>query len=366
VRDFPVQPEELSTPWLTDVLRAAGALGPSTEVSGFELSYIGDGVGLLGMVLRVTLQYSGSVDGAGPGSVVIKFAHPVAANRAIAANTNMYEREVTFFNAVAPEVDVPMPRCYFAAMDVEAGENIVMLEDLHDYRAGDQVKGATVAEVRAIIDAIVPLHAKFWGRAEGRFPGMMQVNSSYIEPFMPGIEGTWENAITQFGHCMTPEVREALPRYVRHLRSIMRANGDRTMTLIHGDVRIDNVMFGDGRPGLLPVVMLDWQAIMVSNPMQDMAWMLSTGVSTSLRRAHEDEMLEYYRHRLADHGVDDYSQAQARDDYDMGLLWMLCYPVIIGGAFDPANARGRELAEEGLRRSTAAVTDRGLLARVPA
>ena len=37
------------------------------------------------------------------------------------------------------------------------------------------------------------------------------------------------------------------------------------------------------------------------------------GVSTELRRSHEDEFVEYYRARLADHGVTDYSAAQARE-----------------------------------------------------
>ena len=361
---FPLQPEQLTNDWFTTTLRSAGVLGASNEVTSFDVSFIGDGVGLLGMVVRVALAYASTAE-SGPATVVIKFAHPVAENRAIAMNTNMYEREVTFFNSVAPDVDVPKPKCWFAEVDAETGGNCVVLEDMVGYRSGDQVAGASADEVRMIIDAIVPLHAKFWGKAEGRFPGMMQINSSYIEPFMPGVEGTWQNCITQFGYCMTPGVVEAMPRYVSALREIMRRNGERTMTLIHGDVRVDNVMFGDGKPGLAPVVMLDWQAIMVSNPMQDLAWLLNSGFDIELRRKHEDEFLAHYCERLAAAGVSGYSIAQARDDYDMGLLWMLCYPVIIGGAFDPANSRGKALAEECLRRATAAVSDRGLLSRIP-
>jgi len=360
---FPLQPEQLTNEWFTRILQESGHLGRSNAVSSFDVGFIGDGVGLLGMVVRVRLTYV-STNSAGPPTVVIKFAHPVAENRAIAMNTNMYEREVTFFKEVAPSVDVPKPRCWFAEVDPATGGNCVVLEDMADYRSGDQVAGASVAEVKMIIDAIVPLHARFWGKAEGRFPGMMQINTSYIEPFMPGVEGTWQNCIAQFGYCMTPDVIEAMPRYVAGLRDIMRRNGDRTMTLIHGDVRVDNVMFGDGKRGLAPVVMLDWQAIMVSNPMQDLAWLLNSGFDIELRRKHEDEFLAYYCERLAAAGVDGYSLTQARDDYDMGLLWMLCYPVIIGGAFDPANERGKALAEECLRRATTVVSDRGLLSRI--
>ena len=49
-------------------------------------------------------------------------------------NTRTYEREATFVNEVAPSVNVPMPACYFAAVDTVTGDNIVALEDLKAYR----------------------------------------------------------------------------------------------------------------------------------------------------------------------------------------------------------------------------------------
>ena len=39
----------------------------------------------------------------------------------------------------------------------------------------------------------------------------------------------------------------------------------------------------------------------------------------------------------------------------------MAYPLIIGGAFDPANERGLALAQTVLQRSTQTVTDRNLL-----
>ncbi len=362
--NFPVQPEELSAEWFTSMLRDAHKLSATNSVNAFDVSYIGAGVGLLGMVIRVQLSYA-SGEGAGPASVVIKFAHPVPENRAIAANLNMYEREVLFFNDIAKQVATPQPECYFAAMNYDLGSNVVVLEDLGHYRAGDQVAGASVAEVKMVIDSIVPLHAKYWGKAAAQFPDMMKIDSSYIGPFAPSVQGTWENALAQFGYCFADGVREAMPKYVGALPDIMRMMGNRTTTLIHGDVRLDNVMFGDGAPGLQPVVMIDWQAIMVSNPLQDIAWLLNSGIAIEMRRAHEEEFVAYYHEKLLAAGVTNYSLAQAREDYDVALLFMMCYPVIIGGAFDPANERGKALAEEGLRRSTAAVADRGLLALIP-
>ena len=133
------------------------------------------------------------------------------------------------------------------------------------------------------------------------------------------------------------------------------------MTVIHGDARMDNAMFGDGKPGLKPVVLVDWQAIMISNPLQDIAWMLATGIDTKVRREQEEALLAYYVAAVQKHGVTGYSLEQCIDDYNVGVLFLLSYPIIIAGAFDPANARGKELAEEGLRRHSATVEDRQLL-----
>ena len=140
---FPVQPHEVTNEWLSETLRAAGVLGEDRSVTGITVTPIGDGIGLLGIVVRMALDYDDGAGVAGPASVVVKFAHPVAANRAIAMNTRMYEREVTFFNEIAHVVDVPMPRCYAAEVDTTTGENIVVLEDIRHYAAAIRCRVCT-------------------------------------------------------------------------------------------------------------------------------------------------------------------------------------------------------------------------------
>ena len=362
---FPAQPEELTSAWLTQMLRNNAVIGAENSVADFSHEIIGAGVGVVGMVVRISLRYA-SAENAGPASVVAKFAHPEAANRAIANNTNMYEREVDFFNKTAHNVATPMPKCYFASMNYDTGGNIVVIEDLAAYDLGDQVTGATPERVRMVIDALVPLHARYWNTWQLSFDNPMQINNdNYIEPFVPGFFGTWEMAIEKFADSFTPELIALMPKYVASLRTIMREMGNRPMTLIHGDVRMDNAMFGNGQPGLLPVVMIDWQNVMVSTPMQDMAWMLGTSVTTKIRRQYEEEFLQYYVDEVNAAGISDYSIEQARDDYDLSLLFIFNYTMIMAGAFDPANERGRKMAEEGLRRAIASCTDRNLFSRIP-
>ncbi len=193
--DFPEQPEQLTADWLTATLHASGALDDSRRVSAFEITPVGAGTGLLGMVMRIHLDYGVGPPGAGPTSLVVKFAHPVEGNRAIAMNTNMYEREVSFFNDIASSVDVPKPLCHYAAVDTANGQNIVVLEDLAAYRAGDQVTGVTPDDTKLIIDAVTPLHAAFWGRCDvSLLTNFMRIDTSYAEKFPPSVYGTWSAA----------------------------------------------------------------------------------------------------------------------------------------------------------------------------
>ena len=343
--DFPAQPEQLTTGWLTDTLRASGALAADRSVSGFEITPVGAGTGLLGMVMRIHLRYDGGTSGAEPASLVVKFSHPVEANRAIAMNTNMYAREVSFFHDIAGSVDVPKPFCHYAAVDVDAGENIVLLEDLGAYRAGDQVAGVSADDAKLIIDAITPLHAAYWGTCDTPLlADFMRIDSSYAEKFPPSVYATWENCLTLFPDAIADDVKPHVANYVDHLPALHAMMGARTQTVVHGDVRLDNVMFGGGQ-GQHPVMMVDWQAIMVSNPLHDLSYLLSQSLDTELRRAHEAELVEYYYESLRRLGVGDVTLQECWDGYDVSVLFLFSYPLIIGGFCQMDDPRGVELAE---------------------
>ena len=346
---------------MTTALTDAGALSGGSSVTDFSVKNVGDGIGLLGLVVRVSLDYGGAEPAPGPDSIVIKFATPVEANRAVAMNTRMYEREVTFFNNVAPSVDVPMPICYFAAVDTTTGENIVALEDLKAYRAGDQVDGVGVDDAKLIIDAIVPLHAAFWDKTDQPLLGTaMRIDTSYVDAFLPSVDMTWENCVKMFPHAIAADVLPEVGRYVAGLRGVMKKMGQRTQSFVHGDVRLDNVMFGSG-PDQHPVMLVDWQAVMVSNPAHDLSYMLSQSLDVEARRAHEAELVEHYHAGLLSRGVTDYSLQQCYDDYDVGILFLFSYPLIIGGFCDMSNPRAVDLATAVLQRSSTAVSDRKLL-----
>jgi thiamine kinase-like enzyme len=181
---------------------------------------------------------------------------------------------------------------------------------------------------------------------------------------MPSVLGTWERCLELFSSCIAPDVLVQIPHYITSMRTLHLAMGQHPQTLVHGDVRLDNVMMGTS-VDQHPVVLIDWQAVMVSNAMHDLAYLLSQSLTIETRRAHEDELVRHYHSRMVDLGVTDFTIEQCWAGYDVGVLFLFSYPLIIGGAFDPDNERGKQLAEEILRRSSQTVSDRQLFAMLP-
>ena len=178
--NFPVSPEGLTKEWLNRILDEGASLSNGEQLKSFSFENISEGVGLLGVVVRVHLTYNKT--GKGPTSLVIKFATDTPENRELANTMNLYEREVIFFNEIANGLDIPIPKCYFAAMDHGSGGDVIVLEDLFEYSLGDQIGGITAEQALMVVDVVAPLHAKYWGKGEEVFPDMQRIDSeNFIE-----------------------------------------------------------------------------------------------------------------------------------------------------------------------------------------
>src|SRR4051812_13289376 len=87
------RPEDVSPEWLTEVLRASGALAEHSAVEAFTHAAVG--TGQMADSVRFSLSYKGG--GAGPESVVAKFASTDPTSRATGLSLRSYETEVRFY-----------------------------------------------------------------------------------------------------------------------------------------------------------------------------------------------------------------------------------------------------------------------------
>ena len=111
-----------------------------------------------------------------------------------------------------------------------------------------------------LVITLVELHAVDWEAV-----GLRGRGSGYLERQMRRWIGQWE--LTR------PQTRDlpGLEEIVAWLRA--RIPEDAGATVVHGDYRLDNVMFGAEEPRV--VAIFDWEMATVGDPLADVGWLLS-------------------------------------------------------------------------------------------
>jgi aminoglycoside/choline kinase family phosphotransferase len=342
-------------------LAAAGAIGANQRVESITAEPIGQGAGMMGAVTRLRFELGGA--GPGRGSVIMKSRSTSDTNRAVADTFRLYEREVRFYSELAPQLVGLVPRCHAALHDATTGDFIIVLEDLADYRCGDQVVGCGVDDARAALDALAMVHARFWHASATSVPDWVPkvTQDPFRRSLIEATAASWPRAVELFGHLMASQVRDAIPDFIDALPAMFAHMGTGPQTLAHTDFRLDNLMFST-RAGRSPVVILDWSSAMVSKGTHDVAFLLSQNVHSELRRAHETELVAHYHRRLCAHGVTDYSAPQCWEDYRSTVLFELFYALVIGGALDVSDARATAFVSALVTRCATTIVDLDLLA----
>ena len=147
-------PDSITAEFLTEQLREAGHAG--VEVRGFTGERIG--TGQIGQCIRYQLDLAGG-DGSAPRQLVGKFPSDDPQSRQTGVQFRNFLKEVCFYRELQPRLAIRTPRCYFAAIEGEGPEFMLLLEDLAPAVQGDQLGGCSPAVARAAVLELVGLHA---------------------------------------------------------------------------------------------------------------------------------------------------------------------------------------------------------------
>jgi hypothetical protein len=337
---IPEKADDITATWFTEVLGA--------PVRAIEMEPVGVGVGLLGELYRVHLTGDDV-----PETVIVKLPTHAPANKAIGMAFRFYEREVRFFDEVAPTARLRVPKVFHSAMDVEAERFVLVLEDLGHLELADQVAGMTVEQAIAAVQAIAPFHAQYWESPElekldwlpaADHPITMQAANIY-EDGWPHFVEKWSHVVPAGGIALGERVRDAYRQMLTELAVPPR-------TFVHTDYRLDNLFFGDGG-----VTAIDWQLSTRSSGVYDVAYLLSQSMDVALREAHQDEIIGAWYERLCQAGVRGYSLEQAKLDYAASVLVCLVVAVSAGADMDLGNERGEALVRAIVERGFSAALD---------
>jgi hypothetical protein len=348
---YPHQPADLTTEWLTGALRSAGFDG---VVADFAVRDLGEGVGMMGVVCMIELTYA---SGTGPTSVIGKFATTIGPNLAISLHFDIYRREVVFYQDIAPLTSVTTPRIHFA--EIAGPDDFIMLmEDMTAYRRGDQVLGCTPAEAVDCMEELVKLHAPFWDQVDTPLFEFTfrHAPSAHSTGMCQAAIDSWPNMDANFGAYIPAAMTAAKETFLAAVPQMQLWIASDPITFVHGDYRMDNLMLGTA-PDHAPIVSLDWQGVLRSKGIQDVAYLLSQSMSPDDRRTYERALVGQWQRGLTDAGVRNYSAEQAWEDYRRAVLYLWVYVTVIAGGLDPGNDRGRQFMSGMITRSGAAIMD---------
>jgi hypothetical protein len=322
--------DDLTPAWLSSAL--------GRDVAAVEAERVG--TGQIGASYRLHLTWDG------PPTLVAKLA--AGDDEARARVADGYRAEVRFYTELASTVRVRTPRCWYGAVADDGRTFTLLLDDLAPAVPGVQVDGCTVAQATAAVENLAGLHAPRWCDPTLSVLGSMAFDAG---------------AAAFVGEVMQQGVGQFVERYAGHLDgadvTTLRQAADVTpaflaarperFALLHGDYRLDNLMFGE------EVHVVDWQTLTVGLPGRDLAYFLGTSLRTADRRAHEEDVVAAYHRHL---GIDGYALDDCMDDYRVGMFQGPMITVL-GAVFATAErserADGMFLAMA--RRSCAAIRD---------
>jgi hypothetical protein len=133
-------------------------------------------------------------------------------------------------------------------------------------------------------------------------------------------------------------------------------------TLIHGDLRLPNVMFA---PDGAPVAIVDWQTVMRGRGPMDLAAFFLFSLSPPDRREAERTLLPEYCRLLEDGGVRAYGVGECWRDYRLGLIDQFSQIVILSSLLDVDSRLDHHVANAVGERLFSAIDDLRLIELLP-
>jgi hypothetical protein len=315
-----MDPQHITSDWLSSIL------GDTVTIVGERR--IGDG--LVGMNMRYELAVPTGSDL--PHSIIAKLPSPDPTSRATGVALRNYEREVKFYEHIAPTVDIRVARCWFGEWHESDGDFVLLLEDLSPAEQGNQVTGCSAELARRSVLELARLHGPRWGDTtlddieflQRRTAADAEQLQMMYSIFLPGFLAT-------YGKYLDAEGIALVERFAGRITDWLDGR-DMPGTVTHGDYRLDNLMFASTAGGY-PIATVDWQTPGQGQASSDVSYFMGAGPLPEVRRDIERSVLADYLAALDGYGVQvseaEFWRQYCRDAYS-GVIMSVVASQIVG------------------------------------
>jgi thiamine kinase-like enzyme len=329
---------QIKTPepgWIGEVL--------GTTILDMEIMPMGPARGFQSTTWK--LQLTCDPPGSAPETVILKSETTNQEFNELTRLANSYIREVGVYQHLIPRLKNHQPVVYACDANQPCW---LLIEDLTHLRAGDQVVGLTRHETRDTIQRMAVLHAEFWMDPHLEQQDWLPANNFWFaQPDTELVEPFFQGYGVRLGESASKICRAVLEQS----EAINSAISERPWTLIHGDLRADNLLFG-GTTESPAATILDWSWASRSMAAIDLAFLIGGSTPIPQRRGYLDDLLVAWHDALLSQGVRDYSLADARRDLQLASLRALTTAVVVS-SFDKKldiNIRSSLLWDQAIQR----------------
>ena len=353
--------DEIDAAFMTRVLRHAGVISPTNEVSSQVEQGVGMTAGYFSSIKKIRCSYREPTDA--PRDFVAKAwpALEIAPKESIAA---MFAKDIGGYRLPAQRF-YPRPQVYLAGIDTASGAHVLVMEDANafaEHKVHERELG--LDDVMRMLPGLADVAAAWEGADQGEpaqtlgaLGAALWASQENLAPFkaaMPGGAPLFDCMASQpgspFGPVAALGARLGVHDICRHMTTRIDAFFDRarpengaTCTLAHGDLRGDNIFFCEPSAryphGWLCI---DYQQMFRGPVPSDLAHLMNSG--SVLPEVYTGE--NHHRVLRAFHALfmertrryPDYSYAQFLDEYRMMSTVQHIYYIAFGAPLAQAGA----------------------------
>ncbi|MFO1016135.1 MAG: aminoglycoside phosphotransferase family protein [Hyphomonadaceae bacterium] len=282
-------PDRFTPDWLERVLGA-----PRGALKSFSARPVG--TGQMSLSFRVALDWQ---NGEGPSSIIAKCPSLDASTRAIAGALRAYALELGWYRDLARDIGVACPRCLHLESNDDETDFVLLLQDLAPAQQGDQLAGASIAQIEGALVQAAALHAPYWGKPQLNDIAWLQPSPATAAMIRQMAPALYTQFRARYAERFAPEVLDLCDAFMAKVDAYFDAH-PAALTVQHRDFRIDNILFApDGGAHVV-----DWQTLGPGAGASDVAYLLGTSIADAETRAQEEaRLVRFYVDQLRARGA---------------------------------------------------------------